>query len=298
MLEIGSGWGGFAVYLAGELGCRVTTVTVSKEQHEYVEKLVVEHGLVDRVDARLQDFRTIEGSYDRIAGGDDGVDPQTAVEPVLPAAPRARVPEDRSACSWSWSPTVTGVSPTSTPTSPDASIFLGGQVPAPRALRELAARHRLAWREDEGFGARTPARSRAGSSASTRRGPASRRWTSTSASAAVALLPRVLWRGLRERPHRRAADRARLGPTRSASAVAAWARWRGASAERRFPRRGGQDEGPAAADTSSSGRSSRAPASSNRGPRSRSGRRGRRRPGVPRARRPAASRRPYPAGPG
>ena len=42
------------------------TVTVSKEQHDYVEKLVVEHGLVDRVDARLQDFRTVEGSYDRI----------------------------------------------------------------------------------------------------------------------------------------------------------------------------------------------------------------------------------------
>ena len=100
MLEIGSGWGGFAVYLAAELGCRVTTVTISKEQHEYVEKLVVEHGLVDRVDARLQDFRTIEGTYDRIVSVEmmESIPSSCGIRSSGSCA-RACAPGGRSACS-------------------------------------------------------------------------------------------------------------------------------------------------------------------------------------------------------
>ena len=49
VLEIGTGWGGFALYAAGELGCRVTTVTVSRAQHELAGRRVREAGLEDRV---------------------------------------------------------------------------------------------------------------------------------------------------------------------------------------------------------------------------------------------------------
>jgi cyclopropane-fatty-acyl-phospholipid synthase len=66
VLEIGTGWGGFALYAAGELGCRVTTVTVSKAQHELASRRVREAGLEDRVRVELRDYRDIEGTYDAI----------------------------------------------------------------------------------------------------------------------------------------------------------------------------------------------------------------------------------------
>ncbi len=66
VLEIGTGWGGFALYAAGELGCRVTTVTISREQHELARARVREAGLEHLVDVQLRDYRDIEGTYDAI----------------------------------------------------------------------------------------------------------------------------------------------------------------------------------------------------------------------------------------
>jgi cyclopropane-fatty-acyl-phospholipid synthase len=66
VLEIGTGWGGFALYAAGELGCRVTTVTISKEQHKLATERVRAAGLSDQVDVLLRDYREIEGQYDAI----------------------------------------------------------------------------------------------------------------------------------------------------------------------------------------------------------------------------------------
>jgi cyclopropane-fatty-acyl-phospholipid synthase len=66
VLEIGTGWGGFALYAAGELGCRVTTVTISKEQHKLATERVQAAGLAGRVDVLLRDYREIEGQYDAI----------------------------------------------------------------------------------------------------------------------------------------------------------------------------------------------------------------------------------------
>ena len=66
VLEIGTGWGGFAVYAAGELGCRVTTATISKEQHRLATERVRAAGLSDRVDVLLRDYRELEGQYDAI----------------------------------------------------------------------------------------------------------------------------------------------------------------------------------------------------------------------------------------
>ena len=66
VLEIGTGWGGFALYAAGELGCRVTTITISQEQYELARERVRAAGLDDLVDVQLRDYRDVEGTYDAI----------------------------------------------------------------------------------------------------------------------------------------------------------------------------------------------------------------------------------------
>ena len=60
VLEIGTGWGGFALYAAGELGCRVTSITISREQHDLARERVRAAGLQDLVDVQLRDYREIE----------------------------------------------------------------------------------------------------------------------------------------------------------------------------------------------------------------------------------------------
>ena len=66
VLEIGTGWGGFAVHAAKTTGCRVTTTTISREQHDWAARRIREEGVEDRVELLLQDYRTLEGSYDKL----------------------------------------------------------------------------------------------------------------------------------------------------------------------------------------------------------------------------------------
>jgi cyclopropane-fatty-acyl-phospholipid synthase len=66
LLEIGTGWGGLAVHAAREHGCRVTTTTISREQHELAVRRVREAGLEDRVTVLLEDYRDLRGRYDRL----------------------------------------------------------------------------------------------------------------------------------------------------------------------------------------------------------------------------------------
>jgi cyclopropane-fatty-acyl-phospholipid synthase len=66
VLEIGSGWGGFALYAAGELGCRVTSITISKEQHDLATERVRAAGLEHLVDIQMRDYREIEGQFDAV----------------------------------------------------------------------------------------------------------------------------------------------------------------------------------------------------------------------------------------
>src|ERR1039458_944866 len=68
LVEIGSGWGGFAVHAAARYGSRVTTTTVSEAQRSYVEKRVVEAGLADRVTVLGDDWRDLRGHLDRQSG--------------------------------------------------------------------------------------------------------------------------------------------------------------------------------------------------------------------------------------
>lgn len=66
ILDIGSGWGGLGIYLAEVTGARVTGVTLSEEQHATSRMRAQEKKLGDRVDFRLEDYRDVRGSYDRI----------------------------------------------------------------------------------------------------------------------------------------------------------------------------------------------------------------------------------------
>ncbi len=67
VLEIGCGWGGFAEFVAREIGCKVTGLTISREQFDFAQKRIQEAGLADKVTLKLQDYRDEAGRYDRIA---------------------------------------------------------------------------------------------------------------------------------------------------------------------------------------------------------------------------------------
>lgn len=66
VLEIGTGWGGWSLHAAQTYGCRVTTVTLSRQQQEFAQKRIAAAGLSDRIEVRLQDYRDIPGRFDKI----------------------------------------------------------------------------------------------------------------------------------------------------------------------------------------------------------------------------------------
>ncbi|HVT35974.1 MAG TPA: class I SAM-dependent methyltransferase, partial [Nevskiaceae bacterium] len=66
LLEIGSGWGGFAIYAAQNSGCRVHSITLSTEQLVEARRRAEAAGVADRVTFELRDYRDIEGQYDRV----------------------------------------------------------------------------------------------------------------------------------------------------------------------------------------------------------------------------------------
>jgi cyclopropane-fatty-acyl-phospholipid synthase len=67
VLEIGCGWGGFAEFAAGEIGARVTGITISPAQYEFARKRLFEAGLNERAELRLVDYRDVTGRFDRVA---------------------------------------------------------------------------------------------------------------------------------------------------------------------------------------------------------------------------------------
>ena len=66
VLEIGTGWGGFAIHAAENYGCRVTTTTISKQQHDYAKDAIARAGLEDRITLLQSDYRDLEGQYDKL----------------------------------------------------------------------------------------------------------------------------------------------------------------------------------------------------------------------------------------
>ncbi len=66
VLEIGSGWGGFAVHAAERYGCHVTTTTISQQQYEYTRARVHDAGLDHLVTVRADDYRDLDGTFDKV----------------------------------------------------------------------------------------------------------------------------------------------------------------------------------------------------------------------------------------
>lgn len=66
VVEIGTGWGGFAVHAATRYGCRVTSATISAEQHAHASEWVERAGLSDRVTILQEDYRNLDGQYDKL----------------------------------------------------------------------------------------------------------------------------------------------------------------------------------------------------------------------------------------
>lgn len=66
LLEIGTGWGGLAIYAAQHYGCKVTTTTISDAQHEYAQTRIKELGLNEQITLLKKDYRDLTGSFDKV----------------------------------------------------------------------------------------------------------------------------------------------------------------------------------------------------------------------------------------
>jgi len=66
VIEIGTGWGAFAIYAATHYDCHVTTTTISDEQHDYVANKIVELGLESKITLLKLDYRLLKGKYDKL----------------------------------------------------------------------------------------------------------------------------------------------------------------------------------------------------------------------------------------
>ena len=66
VIEIGTGWGAMAIYMAEQYGCQVTTTTISEQQHAYAEQKIKERGLEGKVTLLKEDYRNLKGTYDKL----------------------------------------------------------------------------------------------------------------------------------------------------------------------------------------------------------------------------------------
>jgi len=67
VLEIGTGWGSFAIHAAKNYGCKITTTTISDAQYNFAKNRIEEEGLQDKITLLNKDYRLLEGQYDKIA---------------------------------------------------------------------------------------------------------------------------------------------------------------------------------------------------------------------------------------
>jgi cyclopropane-fatty-acyl-phospholipid synthase len=153
LLEIGCGWGGFARFAATEIGAAVTAVTISREQFDLVRKDIFENGLSGKIEVRLQDYRDIGGSFDRIASIEMLEAVGEAYWPVFFDRLRQRlVPGGRAALQ------VITIDDRLFDTYRAGAdyiqkyIFPGGMLPSPSALRHQVAAAGLRLLEIEGYG--------------------------------------------------------------------------------------------------------------------------------------------------
>jgi cyclopropane-fatty-acyl-phospholipid synthase len=66
VIEIGTGWGAMAIYMAETYGCHVTTTTISEQQYQYAKQAIEQKGLGKQITLLKQDYRLLEGAYDKL----------------------------------------------------------------------------------------------------------------------------------------------------------------------------------------------------------------------------------------
>ena len=142
VLEIGSGWGGFAIHAATRYGCNVTSLTVSQEQYAYAKERVAAAGLADQITILFKDYRDMTGRFDRIA----------SIE-MLEAVGHEHLNSYFRQCARLLTPDgIVGLQVILTPDSRDHGyrrrsdyirkhIFPGGHVPTFKSIHEAVARH-------------------------------------------------------------------------------------------------------------------------------------------------------------
>jgi cyclopropane-fatty-acyl-phospholipid synthase len=144
VLEIGTGWGGFAIYAAREHGCHVTTTTISAEQYQHAQRRVQEAGLEHRVTVLDADYRDLDQQFDKVVAIEmieavDWREYDTFFERC-----RALVTDDGLVVLQAI--TVPDASFDRTKRTTDfikAAIFPGGCLPSVNVLGDAAARHDL-----------------------------------------------------------------------------------------------------------------------------------------------------------
>ena len=154
VLEIGCGWGGFAEYAAERTGCRITCLTLSKEQAEYATGRLAAAGLADKVEIRLQDYRDCAGEFDKIVSIEMFEAVGEANWPTYFETVRARLKSGGSAMLQ----VITIAEDRFAHYRHNADfiqtyIFPGGMLPSPTALADAVSAAGLRLRTSEFFGA-------------------------------------------------------------------------------------------------------------------------------------------------
>ncbi|MDX1469447.1 MAG: cyclopropane-fatty-acyl-phospholipid synthase family protein, partial [Acidimicrobiia bacterium] len=139
VLEIGCGFGGFARFAAGELGCEVVGITLSREQAAYAERAVRDSGLEESVEVRVQDFRDVNAQFDAVVSIEmiESVD-ESQWPDLFSAMSRYIRPGGRVAMQIITIADSEWERYRSRADFIQQYIFPGGQLPAPKILRGLA----------------------------------------------------------------------------------------------------------------------------------------------------------------
>ena len=152
LLEIGTGWGGFAMY-AADMGCDVTTMTIASEQSDFVLGTIAERGLSDKIDVQLQDFSNITGEFDRVVSIEmiESIDESRWAE-YFDVIARVLRPGGKAGLQAIVIDNDFYETYRSNEDFIRRYIFPGGMLPSPGLLRNLTRSASLNWSTEEAFG--------------------------------------------------------------------------------------------------------------------------------------------------
>ena len=210
VLEIGSGWGGFAIFAAGELGCDVTSITVSPAQHQLATERIAAAGLAHRARVELRDYRRLQGEFDAIVS----IEMLEAVgaeyfEAFFAACDRALKPGGKMSLQSICFPDVAYEPQRRGANWIQQYIFPGGLLPSLAAIEGALHGTRLIITETHDIPTVTSARSRRGANASSSTSARLRARLRRALHPHVGLLPGPVAGRLRNRAGPGPADRAR-----------------------------------------------------------------------------------------